>query len=166
MDALRIPLCTICNIKFENRMILDTHMKVKHNETQHLRIERLTEGVKKVRQGETSFNSLDKKSYDCTECGLLFSTGEELNIHNASEHDNFDQDQVTSNGVQIMIDDLIEKVVDLSETESLASDNEEDDEEDEEEDIHIDYVHNVEKVSCEESFKGKKTYVCANSKSS
>ena len=51
-------------------------------------------------------------------------------------------------GVQIMID--------LSETESLTSDNEKDDEEDEEEDIHIDYVHNVEKVLCEESFKGKK----------
>ena len=160
MDALRIPLCSICNIKLENMKNLDTHMKIKHNETEIMRIERLTLAVKTVRQGENTFKNLNKKSSDCTECGLLFNTIEDLNNHNTSVHGNLGEDQQTSKNVQIMIDDMIEKVIDISETESSDNDDEVDSDSDDEE-INVDYQHSVEKVSCQESFKGEKNlYLC------
>ena len=77
---------------------------------------------------------------------MLFNTGEDLNNHNTVEHGNTSGDQETSKSVKNMIDDMIEKVIDLSETESLASDNdlESDSEEDKDEDINIDYEHIIE----------------------
>ena len=84
---------------------------------------------------------------------MLFNTGEDLNNHNTVEHGNTSGDQETSKSVKNMIDDMIEKVIDLSDTESLASDNSE---EDKDEDINIDYEHFIETEAETEAFKGKK----------
>ena len=41
VKALKSPSCTSCNIKFENMERLNVHMRVKHQETDDLRISRL-----------------------------------------------------------------------------------------------------------------------------
>ena len=157
MDAMRKPECTICSIKFDNMQNCDVHMKIKHNETDDIRISRLTAAVKTVRQSEISnYNQKNMKSLDCTECGLCFVGRGELRNHNESEHAGLEGDQKPNRSVEIMIDDMIEKVIDLSETESLDSDNEDDSDEEDEDEINIDYQYSVEKVKGDEVFKGKK----------
>ena len=153
MSDLNKPVCASCNIKFQNMKSLDVHMKVDHEESENTRIKRLTRTVEEVRKCEI----LQKiKSSDCTECGILFVTSQDLKTHIKNVHNkNIEGEDQTNSKVQSLIEDMLEEVIDISQTESSASENEVDSGSDEE-DINIDYQYSVEKVSCDETFKGKK----------
>ena len=91
MGPMQNPSCNICKSTFKKMEILNTHMKILHNETDNMRIERLTITIdndvnRKFTDNEnTSSQSL--KIFDCTECGIIFPTAEEQKSHNEKEHD-------------------------------------------------------------------------------
>ena len=92
----------------------------------------------------------------CQICNKSFSPSEIKehlnNIHNINK-------SLRDSEVSDVIEDVLDKVIDLSDSES---DLEEDDEiETDDEEINIFYEHSVEKVSSQESYKGKKTFICA-----
>ena len=65
---------------------LNTHMKSVHDESDHMRIIRLTESfeaaIKQQQIGKTEdFTQINAKSLDCTECGVIFLTLKEQEIH-------------------------------------------------------------------------------------
>ena len=83
--ALKSPSCTSCNIKFENMERLNVHMRVKHQETDDSRLNRLTQ----IMHGSmTRVPSIEiiLKSFDCTECGVTFVNESEMKIHNDKHH--------------------------------------------------------------------------------
>ena len=67
---------------------LNVHMKNVHQETDSERIERVTDAVKSSLKQELikSDNKINKPSFDCTECGLIFENTQEQNSHNQKIH--------------------------------------------------------------------------------
>ena len=97
-NMFETPRCDTCNSSFKNIAGLDVHMKLLHQETDHERIERrmimatnaIKQDSKSYQQDHTYKMSTSKiKSYNCVECGLIFSTSDEQieheEIHHASE---------------------------------------------------------------------------------
>ena len=82
---LEIPKCEKCIIKFETIEILDIHMRVQRAETDHQRIERRIKmasfATSKVHQ-----NTKTDKMYDCSECGDVFCSEEDMSSHNNTKH--------------------------------------------------------------------------------
>ena len=62
--------------------MFDIHMKRVHGETESMRLDRITNTVKKVLHPEP----VENRSLDCTECGLIFLTKEEQEHHNKLTH--------------------------------------------------------------------------------
>ena len=81
IPALKNPKCTQCNVTFNSMSILDSHRKNVHGEMNLIRINRLTESIKEVLYPESVKSELSQKSLDCSECGLIFSSKEEQEIH-------------------------------------------------------------------------------------
>ena len=82
ITSLATPQCTKCKRKFPTNTMFDIHMKRVHGETEIMRIDRITNTVKKVLYPEP----VKDKSLDCTECGLIFLTKEEQEQHNKLTH--------------------------------------------------------------------------------
>ena len=89
------PKCDTCKSVFKTIASLDVHMKIVHQETDHTRIERrmvmannaIKQGSKYYQQDQTYQMSPGIiKIYNCTECGLLFSTSGEQLIHEEKHH--------------------------------------------------------------------------------
>ena len=150
---MKNPQCPSCNIKFPNWVDLNTHMALKHQETDSMRVERLTSMVDAVVNNTSEKKVLREatgKVFDCSECGILMGTSEEMKEHIKKKHTIKSDSHVSS-----VIENIIDNVIDLSETENDSS--EEDggsDEEDEE--INIEYDYSYEEESSAEAYKGKK----------
>ena len=87
MEALTNPKCDSCDTSFKSMKQLDVHMKKIHFESEDLRIKRLTKSVETVRQCEiNSYNQNNLKFKDCSECGLIFTSKEDLKHHNKNIH--------------------------------------------------------------------------------
>ena len=69
---------------------LSVHMKSVHNESDHERIERLSQTFKSVtfKEDNEEIWKVQPKSFDCVECGEIFSSREEQTIHNKNHHIN------------------------------------------------------------------------------
>ena len=82
--SLKTPLCTLCDITVKNIETLNVDMKNVHQETDSERICRVTDTVKSALKQERikSDNKINKPSFDCTECGLIFENTQEQNSHN------------------------------------------------------------------------------------
>ena len=64
-------------------------MEVRHQETPHMRIERLTRTFQCMVNQTSEMSGLQKqnKMYDCSECGLVFKDSEEMKIHTTKIHE-------------------------------------------------------------------------------
>ena len=82
---------------------------------------------------------------------MIFSQSE-MEEHIKKEHVVI-QDQ-TNSDVNKVINDVIDIVIDSSDSET------DDHTETDEDEININYEYSVEKVKCEEMYKGKKTFIC------
>ena len=80
--SFKTPVCTMCNIKFQNFEVLEVHMKKVHLESDHNRLERLSKTFEPVKRTK----AIKVCSYDCTECGILFSSLEEQRCHIENYH--------------------------------------------------------------------------------
>ena len=65
---------------------LGMHMKNNHNETDSMRLERLERSYKTGSKKVTTNEKSEEKIFDCSECGLLFHTEGQINIHNTNKH--------------------------------------------------------------------------------
>ena len=72
----------------KNMEQLNVHLKNIHQESDSDRIDRLTDTFKSalVEESIKSASVKNMISYSCTECGLLFENGEQLNCHNQEHH--------------------------------------------------------------------------------
>ena len=111
---------------------LNNHMKHVHQESDYDRIVRVTETVKSVQQSIKVNNDQMIKSFDCTECGLLFKTSDDQKSHNQKEH--------ASGLIPEIVNETKyeEKLIDLTESENSSSD---DDNSEVEDNINIEYEY-------------------------
>ena len=67
--------CIICEKSFDKIEYLNVHMRSNHHESDHERIERLTQTFRSMTVEESSEEKKQVKftSYDCSECGLIFT---------------------------------------------------------------------------------------------
>ena len=87
VSTFETPKCDICNCKCESIAILDKHKKVYHEETEYDRIQRRTKMITIATEKSRMFNMQCKiKSYNCSECGDLFSALEEQKAHEENNH--------------------------------------------------------------------------------
>ena len=98
------PKCDICQICFKTIEILDVYMKKVHHETPHIRIERrikmATYAVNQNRNSDLKTNHKQDfpsqiKVFNCTECGLIFSTLNDKKLHEEKHRCNPQISQVT-----------------------------------------------------------------------
>ena len=138
---MKNPSCDQCNIMFGSMEVLSVHMKLVHNETDSMRIDRLSETVKSTMCNKSINIKIisDKKhvSFDCTECGLIFVTEEKMKGHNDEHH----VGQDTKEEKEIFL---------INDIENISSDD--DDITEEEGDINIEYEYSEEG----NTFKGNK----------
>ena len=78
--------CRSCNLYFPNMEVLSNHMKLIHQETDHMRILRLTKWIENMQRQENVV--VFHKSFDCTECGFCFTNENEMKSHNEKHHFN------------------------------------------------------------------------------
>ena len=119
-------------------------MKNIHEESELDRIERTTETVKLILEKESMNvnNDLKTKSFDCTECGLLFKTSDDQNRHNQKDHASGLIPEI------VVVKNYENNLIDLTESELSSSG---DDSEDEDK-INIEYEYTEDS----ETYKGKK----------
>ena len=84
-SIFEIPTCYQCKAKFKNNEALDVHMKVKHLEAEHSRIDRITKMVSYA-VSKSSQKLENSKVYDCSECGEIMKTKEDFETHNKKVH--------------------------------------------------------------------------------
>ena len=84
--SLYRPICVKCNFVFTSNIPLDKHMKTQHNETEYMRICRITQTVKATVDKKSPSSEKSVKSFDCSECGLFLQNIEQLNEHNLRTH--------------------------------------------------------------------------------
>ena len=81
MTSLKIPECSICNMKFTKMEVLNIHMGKFHHESDNDRIIRLTQTIQ---------SDIDSKHvrqiFDCSECGIIFENSQEQISHNEKHH--------------------------------------------------------------------------------
>ena len=81
------PVCDVCNTKFKSIQVMNVHMKNIHSETDDLRIKRLENFIGMTLQQESIMKKVQvSKSFDCTECGLLFDTQGQQREHYEKNH--------------------------------------------------------------------------------
>ena len=88
MTELKNPVCTLCNKTFPKLEVLNDHMKLIHQESPSMRVERLERTIRASLE-KTSKNtdgSKCQKSLDCTECGICFINREEQVSHENKYH--------------------------------------------------------------------------------
>ena len=75
--------CVVCSFKFKNMPDLNKHMAQVHCETDSMRIDRLTKSFEAMESKAQEFRNLkvNYKSFDCTECGVLFKSQNQLKSH-------------------------------------------------------------------------------------
>ena len=76
--ALKSPVCKVCKIQYKSMEDFSKHMATNHGETDDMRITRMQDLLSFRSPGPTIVLS---KSNDCTECGVIFNTGDELYKH-------------------------------------------------------------------------------------
>ena len=86
VEAFKSPTCMSCNIKFENIERLNVHMRVKHQETDDLRLVRLTNVMQASINKGPSIQIQQIKSLDCSECGVMFVNINEFRNHYDNHH--------------------------------------------------------------------------------
>ena len=69
-SSMKNPQCDICKVTFGNMEIFNGHIRSVHKDSDHMRMERLTQ---KIKAGENK-DSLKTKSISCRECGLICET--------------------------------------------------------------------------------------------
>ena len=88
--TLTNPRCDSCEVTFTKMEYMNTHMKVKHDESENMRIIRLTQAVKTVVGMEQNSPKVTRvkrmASNDCSECGLIFSSDLEQKNHFVNYH--------------------------------------------------------------------------------
>ena len=92
-EAMQIIQCPSCDNTFPKMEFLNIHMKQEHEESDDMRITRLTSMYEAAlsnakEKGERS-NDKVLKSFDCSECGLLFTTIQAQTEHNNEQHRNY-----------------------------------------------------------------------------
>ena len=89
-EALRHPVCNLCDIKVKSMEVLGTHMKNVHGESDHMRIKMVENMFSSTSNQESSLEivKIYHKSVDfsCTECGIMFDTNEQQKTHNKEHH--------------------------------------------------------------------------------
>ena len=86
MAQPRIVSCDTCNHQSKNMQDLNKHMAVMHKESDHMRIERLTQTFEADMKKTSVISKNYDKLYDCSECGDLFVTWDQLNKHIERHH--------------------------------------------------------------------------------
>ena len=87
IKVLTHPVCDLCDTKFSSAEVLSVHMKNIHNESDSMRITRLEKLIYLAVQKESIIKEVQIiKSYDCTECGILFGTSGQQSDHNDKYH--------------------------------------------------------------------------------
>ena len=88
MPSLMAPVCIVCNTKYDSMEHLGNHMKNIHSESDHSKIERLTETTKATLEQErlNFFENNSLKIFDCSECGQIFPTNNEHRSHIEKYH--------------------------------------------------------------------------------
>ena len=88
MSSLKSSVCNICDKVFQKLEVLNVHMKMVHQESDHSRIERLAQTIGSALTQDSSTQNIIKvqQLYDCSECGIIFKTSEEQNEHNNNNH--------------------------------------------------------------------------------
>ena len=76
-SSIKEPQCVICKNTFRNMEIMNKHMKNVHKETDHMRLERLTQMLK----ADGNKDPMKRKIYSYTECGLVCETDEGRENH-------------------------------------------------------------------------------------
>ena len=88
--TLTNPRCDSCEVTFTKMEYMNTHMKVKHEKSENMRIIRLTQAVKTVvemEQNRPKVTTVKRMaSNDCSECGLIFSSDLEQKNHFVNYH--------------------------------------------------------------------------------
>ena len=117
MAQPRIESCDIFNYKFKKMQDLNNHMATIHQETDHMRIERLTRTFQSMvnQASESSKIQQYNKSYDCTECGVVFVTSDLIDKHNKEHHTFEVQDEVKNKQVVEDEEALLTLTSDLTE---------------------------------------------------
>ena len=88
---MNLPVCAICDVAYPKMETLNTHMKLAHDESDHMRITRLTETYEAALQDEHTEKTevcrqTNAKSLDCTECGVIFLSSQEQKTHIEKHH--------------------------------------------------------------------------------
>ena len=83
-----IPVFPECKTNIQSMELLSIHMKNVHGETDHNRISRLTQTFtsESKRESEKGENFVQHKIPDCSECGIVFGTSDEMKTHNVKHH--------------------------------------------------------------------------------
>ena len=112
MAQLRIGECSDCNFKLENIQDLNKHMIQVHQETDSMRIERLTMTFEAMERKTKADSLINSKLFDCSECGDLFVSSDQLKSHIKKHHkiqlqeifSRKGQEEFTSQAVKILPD--------------------------------------------------------------
>ena len=92
LPGLKSPVCELCSGQFSNMETLAIHIKIAHDETLHMKIERqshmVSEALTKESRDIKTNSPHTQKSIDCSECGLIFTKHEEMQKHNNEHHKN------------------------------------------------------------------------------
>ena len=91
-EAMQIIQCPDCVKTFPKMEFLNIHMKQEHNESDDSRITRLTQmfetAMSNAKNNGVIKYDMVSKSFDCGECGLLFSTIQDQMEYNNEQHSN------------------------------------------------------------------------------
>ena len=80
--------CIICEKSFDKIEYLNVHMRPNHHESDHERMERLTETFRSMTVKESNEEKIQVKftSFECSECGLIFTNSKEQKNHFQNYH--------------------------------------------------------------------------------
>ena len=137
--------CDMCFARFESSEELNKHMLERHSPDSFY--EKLVEDI----------------SGECSVCKKIVNQND-LENHFISEHSSYidtrSKPNVKDEEVILVIEEVLDKVIELSD-----NDEEEEIESEEDIEINIDYEYSIEKIKGDESYKGKKTIVCTGCQS-
>ena len=85
--ALTSPMCEVCGITLKSLIDLNLHMKNIHSENYSERLHRTEQLVMSVANQKPNISpQIQKMSFDCSECGVLFNNMEDIKLHNETYH--------------------------------------------------------------------------------
>ena len=87
IEAMVTPVCDVCDVHYKNMQDLTVHMVKVHGETDSMRITRYENLLMAPRYQEPKISFVSNmKSCDCTECGIVFKSGEDMTNHIEKYH--------------------------------------------------------------------------------